>query len=149
MRERVRRIWFPGLLALVTTYLGQTIIFRYIEQPRIFQVAGTFIVVSYPWLVLLVGCGVISSWFCYHEGGSPRARLLVSQFPVLLMLGMFVLSFIVSFVFEPSIPLRLKLVSFLGYLVWSVLLPSSALLAGATMVIAREQFGREPEELKA
>jgi hypothetical protein len=148
MRERVHRIWFPGLLAVVTTYLGQTIIFQF-EPPKIVHLGETLLVISYPWLVLLVGCGLLSSWFCYYEGGSPGERLLVSQFPVLLMLGTLLLAFGVSPLVDPSVSFKVKLTAMSGYLVGSVLLPCTALLIGATLMIAREQLGREPEEAKA
>jgi hypothetical protein len=125
---------------MLLAFAGQAIVFQYPSLHQVLEVRGLFLVISVPWLAILAATGAIGAYMCFHEGGSPRERLLVSIFPVIVMGGFLVVALAVSTSVEPQVSVNVRLNSMAGFMLWETVLPGMALLIGATPVIATEQL---------
>jgi hypothetical protein len=125
---------------MLLAFAGQAIIFQHQSLHQVVELRGLFLVISVPWLATLAATGALGAYMCFHEGGTPRQRLLVAALPALVMAAFLVLSLSMSLQIEPNIPTRLRLSAMAGMMIWETILPAMALLIGATPVVANEQL---------
>jgi hypothetical protein len=125
---------------MLLAFAGQAIAFQYESLHHVIELRGIFLVVSVPWLAILAAAGAIGAYLCFHEGGTPRQRLLVAALPAIVMGAFLMVSFALSFAVDPQVSIRARLASLAGITVWETILPAMALLMGATPVVASEQL---------
>ena len=125
---------------MLLAFAGQSIVFEYQSLHQVIELRGLFLVISVPWLAILAIAGAIGAYMCFHEGGTPRQRLLVAVLPAIVMGAFLMISFALSFGVDPEISLGARFGSLAGLTVWETVLPAMALLMGATPVVATEQL---------
>jgi hypothetical protein len=131
MKNRLRQIWFPGLLifALFTMFL-------ILIQQLPFQAHLVARNVGYlPWLLPLPFLGALAAYLSFRAGGSRIAMLLASLFPALgvgfAFLFMFPAGLFLERLFGWHVSFRTVAGDFLASPIVSLLVPGFALLLGA------------------
>jgi hypothetical protein len=125
---------------MLLAFAGQSVVFQYQSLHHVIELRGLFLVISVPWLAILAAAGAIGAYMCFHEGGSPRQRLLVAALPAMVMGAFLMAAFALSFAVDPQVSTSARLGSFAGTMLWETVLPAMALLMGATPVVATEQL---------
>ena len=131
MKNRLRQIWFPGLLifALFTAFL-------ILIQQLPFQAHLVARNVGYlPWLLPLPFLGALAAYLSSRAGGSRSAMLLAGLFPALglafAFLFMFPAGLFLERLFRWHVSFRFVAGDFLASPIVSLLVPGFALLLGA------------------
>ncbi len=132
MHNRVRQLWFPGILTLtLSTGLLPTLLQLGLE-PRIVSWSGPDTILFYvPWLLTLPLFGALGAYISLCAGGSARAILFSGIFPMLSLASCFFVILPLSIVLDRSLAFHLTLAGFLGLLLSWVVAPGAALLIGA------------------
>ena len=132
MQNRVRQLWFPGILTLtLSTGLLPTLLQLGLE-PRIVSWSGPDTILFYvPWLLTLPLFGALGAYISLRAGGSARAILFSGIFPMLSLASCFFVILPLSIVLDRSIAFHLTLAGFLGLLLSWVVAPGATLLIGA------------------
>src|SRR6266481_2561514 len=132
MHNRVRQLWFPGILTLtLSTGLLPTLLQLGLE-PRIVSWSGPDTILFYvPWLLTLPLFGALGAYISLRAGGSARAILFSGIFPMLSLAACFFVILPLSIVLDRSIAFHLTLAGFMGLLLSWVVAPGAALLIGA------------------
>ena len=125
---------------MLLAFAGQSIVFQYQSLHQVIELRGLFLVISVPWLAILAAAGAIGAYMCFHEGGTPRQRLLVAALPAMVMGTFLMAAFALSFAVDPQVSASARVGSFAGTMLWETVLPAMALLMGATPVVATEQL---------
>jgi hypothetical protein len=150
MPDRVKQLWFPGLLTFVVS-MGLLELFQESgPKPWILVWGRPPIAMFYiPWLLSLSLIGGIAAYLSHRAGGSRRAVLSSIVFPIPPFLAMILLlQFPFSFSFQEiagvAFPVSLIIdwhgvhhitaLAFLSALLGWVLIPGAALLAGGLLV---------------
>ena len=132
MHNRVRQLWFPGLLTLILSTGLLPMLLKLGLEPRIVSWSGPETILFYvPWLMTLPLFGALGAYISLRAGGSARAILLSGVFPVLSLAACFFVILPLSIVLDRSIAFHLTLAGFLGLLLSWVVVPGAALLIGA------------------
>jgi hypothetical protein len=132
MQNRVRQLWFPGLLTVTLSMSLLTMLLRHRLQPQMVSWNGSDTILFYlPWLLTLPLFGALGAYISLRAGGSARAILLSGIFPVLSLAACFFVILPRSFVLDRSGTFHLALAGFLGLLLGWVVVPGAALLIGA------------------
>jgi len=146
MTNRVRQFWLPGILTFVLTE-GLLGLFQKIgPKPLIFAWSGHPPVALFyvPWLLALPFIGAVSAYLSRRAGGSPRAVISSILFPVLAMLGLFVVTVPVALVIDRRVDHQIQALAVLLLLLGWVLIPGAALLVGGlptTLLLERHKPG--------
>ena len=132
MQNRVRQLWFPGLLTLTLSTGLLPMLLKLGLEPRIVSWSGPETILFYvPWLMTLPLFGALGAYVSLRAGGPARAILLSGVFPVLSLAACFFVILPLSIVLDRSIAFHLTLAGFLGLLLSWVVAPGAALLIGA------------------
>ena len=132
MTNRVTQLWLPGfltfllsagLLALNQTFGPKPWALMRVGQPPI-------VLFFIPWLLSLPLVGAMSAFISHRAGGSRRAVLTSTVFPVLPFLASIVVVLPVSLIFDRFIAHNIAPIALLMALLGWVLAPGVALLAG-------------------
>jgi hypothetical protein len=132
MSDRVKQIWLPGLVTLLSSYVVLALLQWAGIQPFFFRPAPGRIVFFYtPWLVMLLFIGAAGGFLSRRAKGSGWRVYLATSLPALLMAGLFTIGFFLSFVIDPRVSVELKLATVVTLTLSWVILPGCALMAGA------------------
>jgi hypothetical protein len=132
MLNRVRQLWFPGLLTLTLVTALLPMLLKLGLEPRIVSWNGPGTVLLYlPWLMMLPLFGALGAYVSLRAGGSARVILVSGIFPLLSLAGCFFVILPLSMVLDRSLAFHLTTAGFLGLLFSWVVAPGAALLAGA------------------
>jgi hypothetical protein len=132
MSDRVKQIWLPGLVTLLSSYVALALLQWAGMQPFFFRPAPGRIVFFYtPWLLILPFIGATGGFLSRRAQGSGWRVYLSASLPALLMAGLFVIGFPMSFIIDPKVSTELKLTTLATLTVSWVILPGCALSAGA------------------
>lgn len=132
VQNRVRQLWFPGLLTLILSMGLLTMLLKHGLQPRMASWNGPDTIPFYvPWLLTLPLFGALGAYLSLRAGGSARAILFSGIFPMLSLAACFFVILPLGFVLDRSAMFHLTLAGFLGLLLGWVVVPGAALLIGA------------------
>ncbi len=84
MAPRARRLWLPGLVALLLSFAIRTMLDRFRIDEFHVHVTGVGHILRLPWLGSLFGVGALAAFLSRRAGGRPWQRLLAAWFPALL-----------------------------------------------------------------
>jgi hypothetical protein len=144
MRNRVRQLWLPGLLALLLSILLLMSIQRIGFPPYVTGSGAGSVLLYWPWLLSLPVFGALAAYVSFRAGASRARALLASVFPSAALATAFLLMFPIGLAAElvarrhsdfPAVAEAL-LRDALGWLV----IPGMALLAGG--LCAQPLIGR-------
>ena len=136
MTDRVRQVWLPGFLTLfLSMMLLMAIQFigpkPLVLSPHGWRVMAPMAVIYVPWLLCLVPIGAMGAYLSSRAGASPRGTFLSIAFPVLPYFVFFVVAFPVCVILDDHVAHNVVLSAlWVGLVAW-VVLPATALLAGA------------------
>jgi len=132
MHNRVRQLWFPGLLTLTLSTALLPMLLKLGWEPRMVSWNGPeTILFNVPWLMTLPLFGALGAYVSLRAGGSARAILFSGLFPLLSLAACFFVILPLSIVLDRTLAFHLTLAGFLGLLLGWVAAPGAALLAGA------------------
>ena len=149
MTNRVRQFWLPSLLTLflsmslliLVQFFGPNL--SVIAQKSAWSLIAPVAVVYLPWLFSLPLVGAMGAYLSHRAGGSQRAMLSSTVFPVLPYLISFLIGLPLVVTSNHQIVHDVMFLAlFVGLLAW-VVAPGAALLTGG--VLARELLSRRPE----
>jgi hypothetical protein len=141
MSDRVKQFWLPsfltllvsmGLLALIQIFgPSPWIVARHDGSP--WRLIAPVAVIYVPWLLCLPLVGAMGAFLSRRSGGSRRAILSSTLFPVLPYLGFFLIGLPTIAILNEHIAHNIKFVAlFVGFFAW-VLAPGVALLTGGLL----------------
>ncbi len=147
MMERMPKILLPGAVALFVSAVGLEGLWKLGLEPRInsYDFFNLELLAKHPrmlmevapWLLFLVLSGTLAAWLCRWIGGNRRQRLCAASFPVVASIARLALGFVFGLPIELYDGSRrsgsLLLSALVSFLVFNVLLPGVALLAGAQL----------------
>jgi hypothetical protein len=134
MRDRVMRIWIPGLVTLVFSsavlavmqWAGVKPVISHAGEPRQF-----FLYI--PWLILLPPIGALAGYLSRRANGEGWRVYFAASLPAIGVGTFFVLLFPLTFVIDPQVPMSIKGPAIVaGMLNW-VVLPGAALSLGVAL----------------
>lgn len=135
MPNRVRQVWFPGLLTLTLSMGLLTILLKHRLEPQIVSWDGTETILFYvPWLLTLPLFGALGACLSSRAGGSTKAILFAGVFPVLPLAACLFVILPLSFVLDRDVAHAFRIAAFLRALIEWILVPGAALLMGALPV---------------
>ena len=135
MTDRVKQLWFPGLLTLFLSLVLLMAIQLIGPKPVIVSTSGWRMtapvgVIYVPWLLSLLPIGAIGTHLSGRAGASQRAVFLSMVFPVLPYLLLFIIALPVSLILDDHVAHKIMVSAlFMGLVAW-VVLPGVALLTG-------------------
>lgn len=132
MIERMKRVWIPGLFALIacTVLLQYTTRFRAVGQiPWRDPLLSIDFYVA--WLLALPIVGGLGAWWSRRAGGSLSARVTAALFPVTALIGAWFVIVPVAILFDQPFPFGLWWRGVPALFVGWVVIPAAALLIGA------------------
>ena len=136
MTNRVKQFWLPGILTFVLTEGLLGFFQKFGPRPLIFAWSGHPPIALFyiPWLVALPFIGAVGAYLSRRAGGSLRAVVSSTLFPVLAMLGLFVVTIPVALIIDRRVDHHIQATVFLLLMLGWVLIPGVALLAGGLPV---------------
>jgi hypothetical protein len=132
MTNRVTQLWLPGLLTFVLSSGILALLQIFGPKPWILALRGVLPlgVLYIPWVLLLPLVGALGAYLSWRAGGSQRAIISSSIFPVLPFLASILVVLPVSLIFDKLIAQNIAPMSLVMALLGWVLVPGVALLAG-------------------
>ncbi len=139
MNQRTRTVWLPGLITL-TLAMGILLALNWAGlRPRIVWLDTRTpqpLVFYLPWLVILPAVGALGAYWSRRAGGRFRERLLAATFPAVALSGLFAVVFLLGAAFvDTHVPLALKAMGLVRFLIGWGLIPGAALLGGALLFL--------------
>lgn len=136
MTNRVKQIWLPGLLTFTVSLVLASLGERLGPQPMFLSLdKGTPILMFYAgWLLTLPLAGAIGAYVSKRAGGSQRMVLASSIFPVLPYAVVFLIAIPIGLVMGRNLPNYIVARAIFIMAIGWVLVPCTALLAGALLV---------------
>ncbi len=138
MKKRLHQLWIPGFL----TFILSTVFLMTLQKlgfwSRIVGDGPNAFLFCGPWLASLLFVGALGAYLSSRAGGSRRATLFASVFPVLALTAAFLLMFPIDLIVERiigrqvdfSIVATASLREGIGW----ILVPGAALLVGGLLV---------------
>ncbi|OLC90319.1 MAG: hypothetical protein DMG35_10900 [Acidobacteria bacterium] len=150
MNDRVRQLWLPGFLTFLLSACLLALNQIFGPKPWALMKVGQLPMVLFfiPWLLSLPVVGAMGAFLSHRAGGSRRAVLTSTVFPVLPFLASIVVVFPVSLIFDRFISHNTAPISLVMALLGWVLAPGVALLAGglaAQFLLSRRLDSRRSE----
>lgn len=132
MTNRVTQLWLPGLLTFVLSSGILALLQIFGPKPWILALRGVLPlgVLYIPWVLLSPLVGALGAYLSWRAGGSQRAIISSSIFPVLPFLASILVVLPVSLIFDKLIAQNIAPMSLVMALLGWVLVPGVALLAG-------------------
>lgn len=136
MKDRLRKIWLPGLGTGFIAYAAQNIIGHLVAWPRVLRFNELYLVFSWQWLLVLFFTGALGAGWSRMMGGSVRDRLIVALAPSEI-LGAFVLTLLpitlcAEWLLGRQVPYALAHpMVVIAMLSWMVVLPAVPSVLGA------------------
>ena len=134
MRERVRQIWMPGLVTLLSAYMVLAILQWAGTRPLASHPGEPRGIVFYvPWLLLLPLTGAVGGYLSRRARGSGWRVYFAASFPALALGLFFLLLFPLTFIMDRQIPLEIKGTALAAFMVGWVTLPGLLLSVGVAL----------------
>lgn len=134
MHDRVRQIWVPGLVTLLSSYILLSFLYRAGSRPMVSHPGEPRAVVFYlPWLLLLPLIGAVGAYMSRRAQGVGWRVYLAASLPALALGALFLLLFPLSFVLDRQVPLQIKGTALVAMMVGWVVLPGIALCMGVAL----------------
>lgn len=146
MNDRVRRIWVPGLVTLLSSctlmgllqWVGARPIFLHPGEPR-------GVVFYLPWLFLLPLIGAAGGYLSRRAQGSVLRAYLAASFPAVALGAFLLLLFPLAFVLDRQVPLQIQATSFAAVMFSWVVLPAIAMCVGVALQgLHKRQWASQP-----
>jgi hypothetical protein len=131
MTNRITQFWLPGILTFVLAEGLLGLLQKFGPKPWIPAWSGHPPVALFyaPWLLALPFIGAVGAYLSHRAGGSQRAMIFSTLFPVLAMLSLFLIAFPVVLIINHDVN-HIPAAAFVLILLGWVLIPGAALLAG-------------------
>ena len=144
MNHRTKVLWLPALCTLTLTNALLPVLHFAGFLPHFYWLSrgmsmGPFFTFYVPWLIALPFIGAGTAFWSQRAGGGVPHRLVAALAPAIIWLGIFLIILPLSLVLDRHVPLTLRLVAFVTYVVSWVLLPSIALLIGTAPFLRKPQ----------
>ncbi len=136
MTDRVKQVWLPGFLTLFLSMMLLMLIQFIGPKPLVlsphgWRVMAPMAVIYLPWLLCLVPIGAMGAYLSVRAGASRRGTFVSTVFPVLPYFVFFIAAFPVCVILDDHVAHNVVLNAlWVGLVAW-VVLPATALLAGA------------------
>ncbi len=131
MNARVRNLWLPGFVCLVSAMALVMILGSIGVRPHLLAVGSLSVVLYLPWLAALPLLGAATSYWSRRAGGQRFARIAAALFPAFAMLAVCCFVVITSAIFEPNAFIITHPVSIVVTVSNVVVVPAAALLLGS------------------
>jgi len=134
MHERLKQIWIPSLVTLLSAWVALALPICAGTQPVILHPGGARSVISYiPWLLGLPLIGAAGGYLSRRANGTEWHAYLVGTFPALAIAATFLLIFPFAFVIDPQVVPDFKLSALAAMNLSWVILPGIALCIGVAL----------------
>jgi len=136
MTARVKQVWLPGFLTLFLSlmllmgiqFIGAK---PFVVSPHGWRVMAPMAVIYVPWLLCLLPIGAMGAYLSVRAGASRGGTFVSTLFPVLPYCVFFMVGFPVCVILDDHVAHNVVLSAlWVGLIAW-VVLPATALLAGA------------------
>jgi len=131
MNARVRNLWLPGFVCLVSAMALVMILGSIGVRPHLLAAGSLSVVLYLPWLAALPLLGAATSYWSRRAGGQRFARIAAALFPAFAMLAVCFFVVITSAIFEPNAFIITHPVSIVVTVSNVVVVPAAALLLGS------------------
>jgi hypothetical protein len=131
MNDRVRNLWLPGFVCLVSTMALVMILDWTGARHHLLTVGSLSLVLYLPWLAALPLIGAATSYWSRRAGGQRFARIAAALFPAFAMLAICCFVVITSAIFEPNPFIITHSISIVVTVSNVVVVPAAALLLGS------------------
>ncbi len=134
MHDRVKQIWVPGLVTLLSSYIVLALLQWAGTRPMISHPGEPRGVVFYlPWLFLLPLIGAVGAYLSRRAQGHGWRVYLAASLPALALGAIFLLLFALAFALDRHVPLQVKGTTLVAMMGGWVVLPGIALCAGVAL----------------
>jgi len=134
MNDRVKQIWVPGLVTLLSSYVVLTLFQRIGVRPMVLHPGEPRGVVLYlPWLFLLPLIGAVGAYLSRRALADGWRVYLAASLPALALGAFFLLLFPLAFALDRQVPLHIKGTALVAMMVGWVALPGIALCLGVAL----------------
>jgi hypothetical protein len=134
MHDRLRQIWVPGVVTLLSSYVILTLLQRAGTRPLVLHPGEPRGVVFYlPWLFLLPLIGAFGGYLSRRAHGDGWRVYFAASLPSLALGAFFLLFSPLLFILDRQVPMQIKGTSLVASMVGWVLLPGIALCLGVTL----------------
>jgi hypothetical protein len=134
MDERVKQIWIPSLVTLLSAWVALALLIWAGTQPVILHPGRARSVISYiPWLLGLPLIGAAGGYLSRRAHGTGWRAYLAGTFPALAIAAIFLLTFPFAFVTDPQVVPEFKLSALAAMTLSWVILPGIALCIGVAL----------------
>jgi hypothetical protein len=134
MDERVKQIWIPSLVTLLSAWVALALRIWAGTQPVILHPGGAPSVISYiPWLLGLPLIGAAGGYLSRRANGTEWRAYLAGTSPALAIAAIFLLIFPFAFVIDPQVVPDFKLSALAAMTLSWVILPGIALCIGVVL----------------
>jgi hypothetical protein len=154
MSERTKKIFLPGLAAMMIGVIGDRFLWwTHTSMPNIYWLgkavypsgARGFIAIEPIMLMFFVVGGALAAWSSSQHNSSRNERIVAAELPAIVMASFLILSMMTSLVVglffaKLRVDGMLMVYAFAGYMAGWVLLPAVALMVGA-LPFASEKKG--------
>ncbi len=130
MNARVRNLWLPGFVCLVSAMALVMILGSIGVRPHLLAVGSLSVALYLPWLALPL-LGAATSYWSRRAGGQCSARIAAALFPAFATLAVCCFVVITSAIFEPKAFIITHPVSIVVTVANVVVVPAAALLLGS------------------
>ena len=142
MHERVKQIWVPGLVTLLSSYIVLALLQWVGTRPLTSHPGEPRGVVFYvPWLLILPLIGAAGAYMSRRAQGKGWHVYIAASLPALALGAFFLLLFPLAFVIEPRVPLQIKGTAFVAFMLSWVILPGVLLSIGVALQGLRRMQG--------
>jgi hypothetical protein len=142
MNARVKNLWLPGFVCLVSAMALVMILGWAGVRPRLVAVGSLSLVLYLPWLAALPLLGAATSYWSRRAGGQRSARIAAALFPAFAMLAICCFVVITSAIFEPNAFIITHPVNVVVTVSNVVVVPAAALLLGSLPFTGPLKFNR-------
>jgi len=134
MHDRVRQIWVPGVVTLLSSYVFLAILQWAGTRPLVSHPGEPRGVVFYlPWLFLLPVIGAFGGYLSRRAMGDGWRVYFAASLPALALGAFFLLFFPLAFIIDRQVPLQIKGTALVANIVGWVALPGVALCLGVAL----------------
>src|SRR5437879_1193770 len=138
MKKRLHQLWIPGFLTFILSTVFLMMLQKLGFWSRIVGDGPNAFLFCGPWLASLLFVGALGAYLSSRAGGSRRAALFASAFPVLALTAAFLLMFPIDLVVDRiigrQVDFRIVATAILREGSGWILVPGAALLVGGLLV---------------
>jgi hypothetical protein len=134
MTDRIRQIWVPGLVTLLTSYIVLAALQWWGTRPFVMYGGEPRGIVFYvPWLLLLPFIGAVGGYLSRRANAAGWRVYLAASLPALALGAFFLLFFPLVFFIDRPVSLQIKGTALTAGIAGWVILPGIALCVGVAL----------------